>query len=362
MKVAFISRASLYKNKGGDTIQLINTAVQLRALGIDIDIFLANEKPVYAMYDLLHFFNIIRPDDILPHISGNKTPFLVSTIYVDYSEYEKKARKGPSAIFLKYLSPGLIEYMKVLARFIVNGEKIKSAYYLFNGQKRSIRKIVKLAGMLLPNSKNEYERLFNFCSIHAKYKIIPNGIDTKLFTPVKSQIVRDDRLILCVARIEGIKNQLNLIRAIANTKYRLVLVGAVSTNQMNYYNQCKQAAGPNVEFVDFIEQDLLLDYYRKAKVHVLPSWFETTGLSSLEAAAMGCNIVITRKGDAYEYFENDAYYCDPESPESIFQAIDQAASHKITEGLSSKVLNQFTWEIAAKKTMEAYLEILGNKS
>ena len=183
-----------------------------------------------------------------------------------------------------------------------------------------------------------------------------------LFTPVNSQIVRDDRLILCVARIEGRKNQLNLIRAIANTKYRLVLVGAVSTNQMNYYNQCKQAAGPNVEFVDFIEQDLLLDYYRKAKVHVLPSWFETTGLSSLEAAAMGCNIVITRKGDAYEYFENDAYYCDPESPDSIFQAIDQAASNKITEGLSSKVLNQFTWEIAAKKTMEAYVEILGSSS
>ncbi len=68
-----------------------------------------------------------------------------------------------------------------------------------------------------------------------------------------------------------------------------------------------------------------------------PSWFETTGLSSLEAAAMGCNIVITRKEDAYEYFENDACYYDPESPESIFQAIDQAASHKITEGLSSKV-------------------------
>jgi glycosyltransferase involved in cell wall biosynthesis len=77
---------------------------------------------------------------------------------------------------------------------------------------------------------------------------------------------------------------------------------------------------------------------------------------------MGCNIVITRKGDAYEYFENDAYYCDPDSPESIYQAIELAASNKTTEGLSSKVLNRFTWEIAAKKTMEAYLEILNTKS
>ncbi len=64
----------------------------------------------------------------------------------------------------------------------------------------------------------------------------------------------------------------------------------------------------------------------------MPSWFETTGLSSLEAAAMGCNIVITRKGDAYEYFGDYAYYCDPESPDSIFKAIEKAASNSILPG------------------------------
>ena len=360
MKVAFISRASLFSDKGGDTIQLVNTAAELRTLGVTVDIFLADQKPDYNGYDLLHFFNIIRPDDILPHISRSRLPFVVSTIFVDYSEYEKKARQGPSAFLFRFLSPNLIEYLKALARFIVNGVKIKSGYFLLNGQKKSIRKIARMTQMLLPNSKSEYERLSRAYDIQKRYEIIPNGIDKNLFTPGINEIQRDEHLILCVARIEGRKNQLNLIRAIADTPYRLVLIGAVATNQMDYYEQCKQAAGPNIEFIDFLEQKLLLDYYRKAKVHVLPSWFETTGLSSLEAAAMGCNIVITRKGDAYEYFENDAYYCDPESTDSIFQAIDQAARNKTPSGLSSKVLNQFTWEIAAKKTMEAYFEILGS--
>src|ERR1700676_2249559 len=121
MKVAFISRASLYSDKGGDTIQLINTAVQLRNFGIVVDIFLADEKPDYSNYDLLHFFNIIRPDDILPHIARTKKPFVVSTIFVDYSEYEKKARQGPSVFLFKFLSPDLIEYLKVIARFLANG-------------------------------------------------------------------------------------------------------------------------------------------------------------------------------------------------------------------------------------------------
>ena len=362
MKVAFISRASLFNDKGGDTIQIVNTAAELRVMGIDVDIFLADQKPDYTKYDFLHFFNIIRPDDILPHIGRSRIPFVVSTIFVDYSEYEKKARRGASAFLFRFLSPDLIEYLKALARFAANGVKIKSRYFLLNGQKKSIQKIARMTQMLLPNSKSEYNRLSRAYNIQKKYRVIPNGIDKNLFTPVTDKIIRDEHLILCVARIEGRKNQLNLIRAIADTPYRLVLIGAVSTNQIDYYEQCKQAAGPNIEFIDFLEQKLLLDYYRKAKVHVLPSWFETTGLSSLEAAAMGCNIVITRKGDAYEYFEHDAYYCDPESPDSIFQAIDQAARNTIPEGLSSKVLNQFTWEIAAKKTMEAYLEILDKRS
>jgi glycosyltransferase involved in cell wall biosynthesis len=362
MKIAFISRASLFSDKGGDTIQLLNTAAELRILGVEVDIFLADQKPDYGTYDLLHFFNIIRPDDILPHIKQSRLPFVVSTIFVDYSEYEKKARHGPSALVFRFLSPDLIEYLKALARFMANGVKIKSGYFLLNGQKKSIRKIVRSTQMLLPNSKSEYDRLSRAYDIQKKYKIIPNGIDKILFTPGTNEIQRDERLILCVARIEGRKNQLNLIRAIVDTPYSLVLIGAVSTNQTDYYEQCKQAAGPNIEFVDFLDQKLLLDYYRKAKVHVLPSWFETTGLSSLEAAAMGCNIVITRKGDAYEYFENDAYYCDPESPDSILQAIDQASKNDIPAGLSSKVLNQYTWEIAAKKTMEAYFEILEKRS
>ena len=358
MRVAFISRATLYSDKGGDSIQIAQTVDQLRNLGIGADIFLADQKPDYAQYDLLHFFNIIRPDDILPHIAQTKKPFVVSTIFVDYSEYEKKARRGPSALLFRLLSPYAIEYLKALARFLVNGEKIKSAYFLFNGQKRSIRKIVKTSAMLLPNSQSEYDRLSFSYGIQKKYRVIPNGINKTLFAPKTSERQRDDRLILCVARIEGRKNQLNLIRALANTSYKLILIGARSTNQMKYFDLCKQEAASNIQFIDFLEQESLLDYYRKAKVHVLPSWFETTGLSCLEAAAMGCNIVITRKGDAYEYFRDYAYYCEPDSPDSILKVIEQAASNPVPAGLSSLVREQYNWEIAAKKTLEAYTEIL----
>jgi glycosyltransferase involved in cell wall biosynthesis len=95
---------------------------------------------------------------------------------------------------------------------------------------------------------------------------------------------------------------------------------------------------------------------------VLASWFETTGLSSLEAAVMGCNIVITDKGDTKEYFEDIAFYCDPASPASIFAAIEKAMISPFRQELKRKIETNYTWEITAEKTMQAYREITGHSS
>jgi glycosyltransferase involved in cell wall biosynthesis len=211
--------------------------------------------------------------------------------------------------------------------------------------------------MLLPNSYNEYKRLSIDYDITHPYKVIPNAIDDNLFNA--GVLKKNNDMIICVARIEGLKNQLNLIKGLNNSKYQLYIIGAPSTNQMDYYQLCKSEAASNIHFIPYLKQEELLKYYSEAKVHVLPSWFETTGLSSLEAAAMGCNIVITDKGDAKEYFSELAFYCDPGSPESIEKAINNAANSKVDPLLMQKVKEQFTWNIAAEKTIEAYKFSLG---
>lgn len=59
MRVAFITRSTLDKAPGGDTIQIKQTAKQLRILGVQVEILQANLKIDYRQYDLLHFFNIV---------------------------------------------------------------------------------------------------------------------------------------------------------------------------------------------------------------------------------------------------------------------------------------------------------------
>ena len=186
---------------------------------------------------------------------------------------------------------------------------------------------------------------------------IPKGCK-KLVNPGVFQynpgVQKNNRLVLCVARIEGIKNQLNLIKALNNTGYQLLIIGSPAPNQAGYYQECRRIAADNISFIDHMPADELVAYYERAKVHVLPSWFETTGLSSIEAAAMGCNIVITDKGDTREYFENNAFYCDPSAPESILNAIDKASSAPLNEPFRQKILANYTWEHAAKQTLKAY--------
>ena len=150
-----------------------------------------------------------------------------------------------------------------------------------------------------------------------------------------------------------------MIRALNNTKYRLLIIGSASTNQQRYVEECRRIAAPNISFIDSLPQEKLLKYYMEAKVHALPSWFETTGLSSLEAAAMGCNLVITEKGDTREYFENYAFYCDPNSPASIFAAVEMASSSSFNELLRESIYSKYTWHKAAEETFEVYRNIVG---
>jgi glycosyltransferase involved in cell wall biosynthesis len=357
LKVLFIARSTLYKNNGGDTTQLLNTAAGLRRLGIDVDVKLTNEKMDYGPYDLLHFFNIIRPADILKHIRLSGKPYVVSTIFVDYSEFDKLARKGLSRFLFRLLSRDGIEYLKVIARALLGNEKIASPTYLLRGQRRSIRRIIRGASLLLPNSVSEYERLRRHYGIAQNYRMIPNAVDPAVFSPRVPQPAREEGLVLCVGRIEGLKNQLNLIRALKCSPYHLLIIGSAATNQQGYYELCRREAGPSVTFLEGLPQEALADHYARAKVHVLPSWFETTGLSTLEAAAMGCAIVITKKGDQQEYFGDHAFYCDPADPGTILAAVERAMQAQPDGALQRKIRSDYTWQQAAERTAAAYREI-----
>src|ERR1700753_1061052 len=137
MKVAFITRSTLYSAPGGDTVQIEQTARELIAMDVEVDILLSNQTIPYEKYSLLHFFNITRPADILYHSKKAQKPFVVSTILCSYAEYDKNHRKGMGLLFT-YLPGDSIEYLKTIARWLLGRDHLASVAYTWKGQRNSI--------------------------------------------------------------------------------------------------------------------------------------------------------------------------------------------------------------------------------
>ena len=359
LKVAFIVRSTLFKVVGGDNLQAVNTASELNKLGVDVDIIRANEKIDYSKYDLLHLFNIIRPADHLKHIKKAKKPVVISTIYLDYSEFDQEGRGSFQNKLLSILGKDGAEYLKNNIRFIKNQDKLVSLGYLWS-HKKAVEKILSQVDLLLPNSTSEFLRLSKDYKVEVPYHVVPNGINTDIFKKIPNLTREEDRVV-CVAQIYGFKNQHRLIKAAQSLGLKLTIIGKHPPNHKKYYNYCKSISGPKVQFVDFIPQEELLKFYASSKVHALPSWFETTGLSSLEAGAMGCNLVVGSGGDTKEYFSSKASFCQANDTQSIIKALEQEL-HKPNDLLfRDYVLENYSWKRAAEETLTAYKKVLNNE-
>src|SRR5690606_35260836 len=105
------------------------------------------------------------------------------------------------------------EYLKAILRGVLNGERIQSPEYWWLGHRKAVQQLAKGAAVLLPNSGSEYERFSRDYQIHKDYQIVYYGLDETVFRRPEEVAPREDDLVICVARIEGKKNQLNLIRA-----------------------------------------------------------------------------------------------------------------------------------------------------
>jgi len=362
MKVLFQTRTNLFDAPGGDMIQMLKTKEFLEKKGIKVDISLEFE-PDLKDYDFVHLFNLMEPQDIYLQMINAKRQgkkIALSTIYGLYTEFERKARGGLFQKVANVLTPYQIGYIKTFVKHFKEKRLHKGVYrMLFKGYYGLMKEIVENTSVFLPNSDSEMKRVEKeFKLKNFKYVSIPNAIDKSVFLTKDNDTVNPyqvyENCIVCAARIEGRKSTLNLVRAVKGTDYKLVLVGNESQNQKKYVIKVHEEADENVFFLGAVSHENLRKLYEVAKVHALVSWMETPGLSSLEAGVMDCNIVVTKKGDTFDYFENYAYYCEPDDVLSIRNAISKAMSEPINPILKEKILKNYTWEDTANRTIMAY--------
>ena len=189
-----------------------------------------------------------------------------------------------------------------------------------------MRQLLREADGLLPNSWLELQALRSDLQWDGDcFEIAHYGVDPSLFLDADPEPFRQhtglrEPFVMQAGRIEPGKNQAMLCWALRHTMCLLCLIGG-SKHWPSYAELCRSISGPRLTIIDHIPQNLLASAYAAAAVHTLPSWMETCGLVSLEAALSGTPLVGSTFGHELEYLEGDAWYADPGDASSLRNAV-----------------------------------------
>ena len=139
------------------------------------------------------------------------------------------------------------------------------------------------------------------------------------------------------------KNVERLVDAAIKYGFRLVLAGSVDA--VAYEGSAlrrKIESNDNINYFGRVSDSELLRLYCAAKVFALPSIGEGVGMVALEAAACGCDIVVTDIGGPKEYYDNMAMVVNPYDTDAIGKAVQNAlADNSRQPRLMSYVQNNY---------------------
>ncbi|HBV88710.1 MAG TPA: glycosyltransferase [Desulfosporosinus sp.] len=330
MKVLFQARPDFMKNPAGDTVQIVSTGQGLKNLGIEVH--LSTDPNIdLSPYDLVHIFNITRiKESYMFFLNAQKQAkrIIISPIYWPPNAYLK--REGASSNAL-----AVWKHMQPMRARLLGG-----------------------CDLLLPNSQIEMEVLQQDFLKLAPYQVVPNGFPDSFIgaTPHRFREQFPDlpeEFVLCAARISPRKNQHWLAKTCHELGLSLVLLGPV--NDQNYYKIVTDYS--NVIHIGTLQGELLASAYSAAKAHALPSWFETPGLSSLEASACGTVVITTDQGSPKEYFQDMALYVHPLDDVSLRTALELSYNAS-PEPLMQHIHKHYSWSRVAEITLEAYHKVL----
>jgi glycosyltransferase involved in cell wall biosynthesis len=117
-----------------------------------------------------------------------------------------------------------------------------------------------------------------------------------------------------------------------------------------------------VRFLHTVPDDDLPGLYNAASLLTTPSFYEGFGLPALEAMACGTPVVVADRASLPEVVGEAGLLVDPEEPDSIAQALTRVLTEETLRGrMQEQGLAQaarFTWEKAARETLDVYHKVL----
>ena len=207
--------------------------------------------------------------------------------------------------------------------------------------------------------------------------VIPNPISPALLQQALEQprVEPANPVVLYTGRIELNKGSLELLRSIDRVASKFPEVEYVMAGGRHNSiddRSLEGALGRNgtrnhVRLLGHVPWQQLADCYRRAGVFVMPSYYETFGISVIEAMAFGLPVVATNVGGLPEVVEDGitGILVPPGDSEALAAAImrllrDPQLSARLGQAGRERVQFEFTIDRIVSQTLDVYQSVIRN--
>lgn len=359
LKVLLQARQDGLTKFGGDTYQFMKYRESAKVHGCEI-VLTTNPRPDLNGYDVYHVNNLDVPGILYAQMKRARkrgVPVALMPIHHRRSDVWRYYRWLASTRW-RYL-PFRSKRLKELSKEILQRQwTLPLTTPWFKGVEYMQRFCIDSASAVMLNAKGEGEAVAQELGVALRNTIVvPNGVES-LEDIERSKFTLPplpEEYGVVVGRIEPRKNQLAVLDVRREFGIPVVFVGALNKAYGWYANRFRQEIRrTGCHWVGAVEPEIVKAIVRRAKVSVLPSWFEVVAYGSIDAFAAGTRVVTTERGYLTEYLRDAVSYCKPESPESIVKCVAHEMARAPDPEEHARFASEFTWNLSAKQLVKGY--------
>lgn len=225
-------------------------------------------------------------------------------------------------------------------------------------------------GDLVCPVSEDLKRHIESYGIRARFRVVPNVVDTSLFTPADKTLARKDdrKRLLLVALLDAKKGVPHLLEALARLREKrddfvLDIVGD-GPNRSEYEELTgKLGLRDVVRFHGLKTKQEVAGFMKRCDLFILPSLFETFGVVLIEALACGKPVIATDIGGPNEIVTDEVgRLVPPGNPEALARAIDYMLDHcreYVPERIVQYAQERYSYQAVGRKLDQLYRSVLG---
>lgn len=205
--------------------------------------------------------------------------------------------------------------------------------------------------------------------------VIPNGIRVENWVegPIPARGTRSPLRLLFVGSIVAEKGCLELVKAAQvllakGREVRLTFAGKLGNAGRRIRALSRRPDGAWITLAGQLPREALRPLYAASDIVVLPSWWESFGLTCIEAMATGAIVIGSRAGGMGEIIRDgeNGFLCNPRDVPGLVAQIERVAclpeelTHSIRLEARRTVVGTFGLDVTVPRLLELYRSLLAS--